>query len=137
MRHYKDINRKMMKEKGFTLVETLFSLLLILLAILLMTRVIICAVDGLKKSRIRFNTIQEIESRKNRLLSTPFDSVELEDGSYSKEENHFKMKWIIKSITPTLKVIDLWVSYRGLTKRAYFYRSKFIKNNRETEEKND
>ena len=137
MRHYKVIRQTNMKTKGFTLVETLFSLLLISLAILLITRIIICALDGHKKSQIRFKTLQEIEFCKNQLLSKPFDSVELEEGSYSKEENHFKMKWIIKSITPTLKIIDLWVSYRGLTKRAYFYRSQYIKNNQVTEEKND
>lgn len=126
MKHYKVGN-------GFTLIETLVSLLLIALAILLISEVIVCAIDGHKKSQIRFKIGQEIESCKNRLLAKSFDSVELKDGSYSKEENHCTMTWDIKSITPTLKMIHLSVEFeyrfKGLTKREYFYKSKYIKNN--------
>ena len=49
------------------------------------------------------------------------------------EQPDGKKCWEIKSITPTLKVIHLTVSYKGLTKRVYFYKSKYIKNNETTD----
>ncbi len=136
------------EEKGFTIIETLFSLLLVALAVLLLTRAVVTAIDTYKKSRIRFIMSQEIESCKNKLLSTSFDSLQLQDGNYSKKENIFAFNWEIKSITPTIKAIKLSVSFsvslkhraKGFTRQVYFYRSKYIKNNKNnttTEVKND
>ena len=133
--YYRGIRQPGAKAKGFTLIETLVSLVLIALAILLIAKVIVCAFDGHKKSRIRLNVSQELEFCKNQLLSKSFDSDELKVGSYSKKENHIKKNWQIKSITPTLKIIHLVISYKGLTKRVYFYKSKYIKNNEITSNK--
>jgi len=135
MRMSMSMNAAVRYNKGFTLIETLVSLLLIAMAILLIAKVIVCAFDGLKKSRIRLNVSQEMESCKNQLLSKSFDCNELKAGSYSKKENHIKKNWEIKSITPTLKIIHLSISYKGLTKRVYFYKSKYIKNNEITNNK--
>jgi len=116
--------------RGFTVVETLVALLLIALALVLVSNIIVTAAGVYKKSQLRLQAEQEIESRKNRLLSGPFDSVELQEGHYLKEDPLFKMKWDIKNITPTLKLIDISITYKynyyRLTGKTYFYKSKYI-----------
>jgi prepilin-type N-terminal cleavage/methylation domain-containing protein len=116
--------------RGFTIIETLIALLLIALALVLVSNIIVSAVGVYKKSHLRLQAEQEIGSCKNRLLSGPFDSVELQEGHYLKEDSLFKMKWDIKSITPTLKLINIAITYKynyyRLTRKTYFYKSKYI-----------
>jgi prepilin-type N-terminal cleavage/methylation domain-containing protein len=115
------------KESGFTLIELLFTMLLVLLALLLMSNVIIRSIDGNKKSYIRFQLSQELESGKNRLLSKPFDSEELKNGCYAVQEKYFKIVRSISSLSPTLKIIKLSISYKTLTRQIFFYKSRYIK----------
>jgi prepilin-type N-terminal cleavage/methylation domain-containing protein len=115
------------KEKGFTLIELLVSLLLVLLALLFMFNIIIFSIDGSKKSHIRLQLSQKLESCKNRLLSKSFDSVELKDGYLSIDEDPFKICQTINSISPVLKKIKISISYRSLTRQIFFYKSKYIK----------
>lgn len=117
------------KDRGFTIIETLFSLLLISLALMSIAQMITAAIDAQKKSNLRFMMQQKIEYCRDQLVSKPFAAVELEEGSYSIEEKPLKINWDIKNISPTLKLIHLSVSYKNITKKAYFYISKYIKNN--------
>ncbi|UCH92520.1 MAG: prepilin-type N-terminal cleavage/methylation domain-containing protein [Candidatus Aminicenantes bacterium] len=135
MRHYKKNNQaveqekqKPGKDKGFTIIETLFSLLLIALVLLFIAKMIAYGIEAHRKSFIRFNMLQKIENCKNQLAAKAFDANELEQGSYSHRDHIFKMNWDINNISPTLKLIRVSISYKSLTKRAYFYRSKHIKN---------
>ena len=132
MRH-NNKNRKQFKKSGkdhgFTIIETLFSLLLISLALMSIAQMITAAIDAQKKSNLRFMMQQKIENYQNQLVSKSFAAVELEEGSYSNEEFPLKINWEIKNISPTLKLILLSVSYKKITKKAYFYISKYIKNN--------
>lgn len=121
--------KKPVKDSGFTIIETLFSLLLISLALVSISQMIITAIDAQKKSALRFNMQQKIEYCRNQLVSKTFTAAELEEGSYSTAEHPLKINWNIKNISPTLKVIHLSVSYKNITKKAYFYISKYIKNN--------
>ncbi len=117
------------KDSGFTIIETLFSLLLISLALMSIAQMITAAIDAQKKSNLRFMIQQKIEYCQNQLVSKSFAAAELEAGSYSTEENPLKIYWDIKNISPTLKLIHLSVSYKmKMTKKAYFYISKYIKN---------
>jgi Tfp pilus assembly protein PilV len=129
--------KKPEKDSGFTIIETLFSLLLISLALVSISQMITAAIDAQRKSTIRFNMQQKIEYCRNQLVSKSFAAAELEEGSYSTAENPLKINWDIKNISPTLKLIHLSVSYKKITKKAYFYKSMYIKNNEPTEVKND
>ena len=140
MKHNKKNKRmikKLEKDKGFTIIETLFSLLLISLAVVCLYQMITFAIDAQKKSAIRFNMQQKIESCRSQLVSKSFDNDELEEGSYSTTEIPLKIKWDITNISSTLKLIQLSVTYKQVTKKVYFYKSKYIKNNEPTEVKND
>jgi Tfp pilus assembly protein PilV len=140
MKHNKKNNKqfkKPEKDSGFTIIETLFSLLLILLALMSISQMITAAIGAQRKSTLRFNMQQKIEYCRNQLLSKSFAAAELEEGSYSTAENPLKINWDIKDISPTLKFIHLSVSYKKITKKAYFYKSRYIKNNEPTEVKND
>ena len=115
---------------GFTIVETLCSLLLAALAVLLLAQTMVSAMDTDKQSALRFNMLQTMEYYKNQLVSKPFDDPQLTAGNYSDEDKdkHFKMKWVISDISPTLKAVDFSISYKSLGKRSYFYKSGTIKN---------
>jgi prepilin-type N-terminal cleavage/methylation domain-containing protein len=115
------------KEKGFTLIELLVSLLLVLLALLFIINIIVFSIDGNKKSYIRLQLSQKLESCKNLLLSKPFDSAELKDGHSSTDEEPFKINQDINSISPVLKKIKMSISYKSLTRQIFFYKSKYIK----------
>lgn len=120
--------KKPEKDSGFTIIETLFSLLLISLALVSISQMITAAIDAQKKSTLRFNMQQKIESCRAQLVSKSFAAAELEEGSYSTLENPLKINWDIKNISPTFKLIHLSVTYKKITKEAYFYISKYIKN---------
>lgn len=127
MKHTSRTIKRKSKEKGFSLIELLFTMLLVLAALLLMSNVIIRSIDGNKKSYIRFQLSQKLESGKNRLLSKPFDSEELKDGRSVTQEDSFKVVRSISSLSPTLKVITLSISYKTLTRQIFFYKSRYIK----------
>lgn len=127
MKKLKKIIKTNREEKGFTLVEVLFSFLLLLIAILFMTNIIIYSLEGNKKSRIRLEVSQKLVYCKNQLLSKSFDSEELKDGHTSIDEPLFRIDWNINSISPTLKKIKLSILYKTLKKQIYFYKSKYIK----------
>lgn len=117
------------KDSGFTIIETLFSLLLISLALMSIAQMITAAIDSQKKAALRFNMQQKIEYCRNQLVSKSFAATELEEGSYSTVEYPLNINWDIKNISPALKLIHLSVSYKKITKEAYFYISMYIKNN--------
>lgn len=125
--------KKPVKNSGFTIIETLFSLLLISLALMSISQMITAAIAAQKKSTLRFNMQQKIEYCRNQLVSKSFAAAELEEGNYSTLEDPFKINWDIRNISPTLKLIRLSVSYKKITKKAYFYISKYIKNNKPKE----
>ena len=66
MRNLKKIKKmkQQEKEKGFTLVELLVSLMLILVALLFILNIIVFSIDGSKKSYIRLQVSQKLESCK-------------------------------------------------------------------------
>jgi prepilin-type N-terminal cleavage/methylation domain-containing protein len=122
-------NRQRGKEKGFTLVETLVSLLLVTLAVVFISNTLITAIEIQRNSEIRFRLFQEMENCKNELNCKPFDAFELKQGSYSKEVDLGKISWQITDISPTLKILRLFISSKKAAKRSYFYKSKYINNN--------
>lgn len=125
------INKRINKRiTGFTIVETLCSLLLAALAVLLLGQTMVSALNTDKQSALRFDMMQTMEYYKNQLVSKPFADPQLTAGNYSGQDNdkHFKMKWVITDLSPTLKAVDFSISYKNLGKRSYFYKSGTIKN---------
>lgn len=121
-----ETNRRQ-RHGGFTLVEIIVSWLLVLLALLFVCRIIVFAFDGLKKSRIRLQMSQKLESSRDRLLSKPFNSPDLAEGHTVSEDGLFKIDREITGLSPTLKRIRFSVSYKILTSRLIFYKSKYIR----------
>lgn len=115
------------KKRGFTIIEVLFSLLIISLALVFISKVIINSINLNKKSHIKFNILQKFECQKNTLISKPFYSTDLRIGNFSKRDGRFKLSWKIENVTESLKKINLSVSYKILKKQAYFLKSKFIR----------
>ena len=121
-------NREKGNQNGFTLIETLVSLLLVTLAVVFISKMLITGIEIQRKSEIRFHLLQEMENCKNELNSKPFGSIELKQGSYSKKVDPGNISWNIADISPTLKIIRLLISSKGAAKRFYFYKSKYINN---------
>lgn len=119
--------KKKFTENGFTLIEVLVSWLLVLLALLFISKIIVFSFDGIKKSRIRLEITQKLETCKNQLLSKPFDSQELKDGHSSIDDGVFRVTRDISSLCLTLKEIKLSIAYKTLSKQIYFYKSMYIK----------
>ncbi|MCP4154495.1 MAG: hypothetical protein GY757_42615 [bacterium] len=113
--------------EGFTLIDSLFSLILIISALLFMAKVFLFAIKGNQKSFTRLQMSQEMESCKNRLLSKPFLSPELEEGKTIQEKDTFKIASTVHTISPGLKKITLSVSGKYLTRQRCFYKSRYIK----------
>ena len=113
-------------ERGFTLVEIIVSWMLVLLSLLFVCRIVVFAFDSFKKSRIRLQMTQKLESSKNLLLSKPFQSTDLSAGHTAGEDGLFKIDQEITDLSPTLKRIRLSISYKILTRQIIFYKSKYI-----------
>lgn len=115
------------RQGGFTLIETLVSWMLVVLGLLFICKVVVFSLDVLKKSRIRLEISQKVESCRDRLLSRPFYSPDLADGFACMEDGVFKIDRYISSISPTLKKIKFVIKYKILTRQLIFYKSKFIR----------
>lgn len=120
---------KKSRQGGFTLIETLVSLFLVLIGVLFVTKVIIFSLDLNKKSLIRLKLCQQVSNQIHTLLSKPFNSEKLLPGNFTATRDAFRIKWTITPITPTLKKIDLSVSYKKFFRKSYGYKSKTIKTN--------
>lgn len=110
--------------EGFTLIEVLVSLVIILMAVIFISRVIMYSLDGLRKSAIRLEMTQTLESQANRLMPLPFYAPDLDSGAAVFKEGEFFIRRQVNHLSPTLKRVDLAVSYDVLTLRFYFYKSK-------------
>lgn len=122
-----DRRRRQEGQEGFTVIEAIVSWMVVILGLLFIGRILVFSFDGLKKSRIRLEMSQEVESYKNRLLSKPFLSPDLADGFVRLEDGEFKIDRYISSISPTLKKIKFVITYKVLTRQFIFYKSKFIR----------
>ena len=113
-------------EKGFTLVETLIALMLVTMAILSSAMFLSFSLQQYRLSLVRFESAQKLENLKNRLLSSPFESGELTDGSHSAPEEKWKTDWVVSAVSGSLKRIDAAVFGGKLKKNLVFYKSKLF-----------
>jgi Tfp pilus assembly protein PilV len=119
----------MMKKttKGFSLIETVISLFIVLLGLLFIAKIIALSLDMGRRSLYRFRLQQKHEYYQNLLLASSFQSAELSEGDHSRAEEDFSIHWAINDIETGLKKIELMTSYKGFKQRSDLYKSKFIK----------
>ncbi len=115
-----------MNNKGFTLIETMVSVLLIMIAVLYVTSVIIHSLRYSKKNKDIFYIHQKADNIKNQLLSNQFNSIELSEGETKREEDGYEIFCKIVNKSESLKEISLIIKKMGLNKKYYFIKSKYI-----------
>jgi len=134
-----DKRRKIMKSRqnemkkkgnsGFTVIEALISLLLVVVIVSMVSNVMVSGLHGYKRSQARLQMSQELELQKNLLLSKNFNDDELTEGDYSKKAENFSMQWKIIDLSPSLKKVSLFLlynfEYSKVAKRMEFYKSKY------------
>jgi prepilin-type N-terminal cleavage/methylation domain-containing protein len=122
------VKAKPVRRNGFTLIEVMFTLLLVSLVVMTTARMTVVAFDSYKKSKAGFLLFSRMEDFKNQLLSGSFDSEKWNAGSYSTVEDPFMINWTIRLATPTLKVAHLSFSHKngGVVRRDGFYKSRHI-----------
>ncbi|MEN8153579.1 MAG: prepilin-type N-terminal cleavage/methylation domain-containing protein [Acidobacteriota bacterium] len=114
-------------KNGFTLIETLVSLLIISYSIIFFLNTILFSMQETGRSSVRFKVFQKIDFEKNRLLSIIFESPELTEGYSQKKENNMIISKQIVNRGPELKKIYIEVQYKNFISKIVFFRSKIIK----------
>jgi len=112
--------------KGFTLIETLVSLSLVLLAVLFSARVTIFVLGQARNSLMRFRLIEKLDYYKNYLSSLSLAAPELAAGTHGQESGEFRISWRVAAAGTFLKRIDLLAAVPGYALPLVCYKSKFI-----------
>jgi len=123
------LNRFFQEEKmnkGFTLIETLVSLSLLLLAVLFSARVSAFALAQARDSLLRFRLIEKLDYYKNYLSSLSLAAPELAEGDHRQQGRGFTVSWHVKAVGGFLKKIDLLAAAASHSLPLVIYRSKFI-----------
>jgi prepilin-type N-terminal cleavage/methylation domain-containing protein len=119
-------------KKGFTLIETLVALTLLMFAVLFNARVMIFALEQSRQSSLRFHLIETSDYYKNYLSSLSFAAPDLADGGHRQLSRKFVVTWQVEAAEPGLKRINLLVNGPNYSLPQVFFKSHFIQ-----EEKND
>jgi hypothetical protein len=112
--------------KGFTLIEMLFSLALVMLAVLFSARIMVFALDQSRQANLRFRLIETCDYHKNELSSLDFAASDLADGTHRKASWGFIVTWRVETAEPGLKRINLLVAGPNQSLPTAFYKSQFI-----------
>jgi prepilin-type N-terminal cleavage/methylation domain-containing protein len=112
--------------KGFTLVETLVALTLVLLAVLFGARITAFALAQARQSSLRFRLIETADHYKNYLSSLPFPAPELADGGHRQICRWFVVSWRVEAAAAGLKRITLLAAGPQHALALVFLKSKFI-----------
>lgn len=112
--------------KGFTLIETLVSLALVMMAVLFSARILVFALNQSRQSSLRFRLIETSDYYKNYLSSLPFSAPDLADGSHRQDSQKFIVTWRVEPAEAGLKRINLLVTAPNYSLPLAFYKSHFI-----------
>ena len=114
-------------KKGFTLIETLVSLALLMLAVLFSARILIFALGQSRQANLRFRLIETGDYYKNHLSSLSFSAPDLANGSHRQDSQKFIVTWRVEPAEAGLKRINLLVAGPNYLLPMVFYKSHFIK----------
>ncbi len=112
--------------KGFTLIETLVSLSLVLLAVLFSARVTAHVLAQERNSLLRFRLIESLDYYKNYLTSLAQAAPELAEGGHRQQDRGFTISWRVAAAGAFLKRIDLRAAAASYALPLVFFKSKFI-----------
>ena len=112
--------------KGFTLIETLVSLALLLLAVLFSARVMFFALGQSRQADLRFRLVETAEYYKNHLSALPFSAPDLADGGHRQASRTFIVSWRVEPAAVGLKRVDLRVAGQNCAQAIVFFKSNFI-----------
>jgi len=112
--------------KGFTMIETMVSLSLLLLAVLFSARIIAFALEQSRRSGLRFRLVEKLDYYKNYLTSLTFASPELAAGEHSEKNGEFRVNWRVQLASPFLKCIRLTAATPQYALPLLFYKSNYF-----------
>ena len=115
-----------MNKKGFTIVETMLSVLLIMIGIIQITTIISYSLKFTKKTKDLFLIDQKAEYIKNQLLSEPFLTTNLKAEEIKKNEKEYKIIFKIINKSDSLKEINLSIRKNNIGNKYFFIKSKYI-----------
>ncbi len=115
------------KNSGFTLIETLISLILISFSTIFILKCSIISLNGIKNSNLRFKIGQLLENKKNLFLGEQFESPLLSAGKRTESLKGIFIRIKIDDVTPSLKKIILEGSGNNFKTALVFYRSEIVK----------
>lgn len=113
-------------KNGFTIIETMISLFLILIALMFFLNLIIQAKSELKRSQIRFSLYQDYDNFANKLMSLPFNSGQNRFPGSEFSKNKIRVSYLVKNISDSLTKVTITISNNRLKIQSYLYKSRFI-----------
>jgi type II secretory pathway component PulJ len=113
--------------KGFTLVETLVSLSLLMLAVLSSSRIMVAALAQTRQAQARFRLVEKLDYYKNYLSSLPPGAAELAPGPHSGQDGEIRAQWRVEDAGAFLKRVRLEVANAHLSLRLALCRSQFLR----------
>lgn len=112
--------------KGFTLVETLVALTLLMLAVMFGARVTFFALHQARRAGLRFRMMEMGDHYKHYLCSLPFSAPELVDGVHAKAGRELTLNWRVGTAAAGLKQVKLQIVARHHSLALDFLKSRFI-----------
>lgn len=112
--------------KGFTLVETMVSLCLVMLAVLFSARIIVYALEQSRRAALRFRLVEKLDDYKNYLSSLSFAAPGLAAGGHEEESGGFMVSWRVQLVAPFLKSVRLTASMPHVALPLSFYKSSYF-----------
>jgi len=112
--------------KGFTLIETLVALTLLLVAVLFSARITIFALHQARQAGFRFRLMEAGDYYKHYLSSIPFQAPELANGAHCQVSREFVMSWRVAAVAPGLKRVRMRAAGPKHSIAVDFYKSNSI-----------
>jgi len=112
--------------KGFTLIETLVALALLLAAVLFSARITIFALAQARQAGMRFRLLATCDYYKNYLSSLPFSAADLADGSHRQAGREFIVTWRVAPAGTGMKKIELLAAGLHCALPLVFFKSRLI-----------
>jgi type II secretory pathway component PulJ len=112
--------------KGFTLIETMVSMSLVMLAVLFCARIIIYALEQSRLADLRFRLVEKLDDYKNYLSSLSFAAPGLAAGEHGEESGEFKVSWRVQLVAPFLKSVRLTAASPRYALPLFFYKSRYF-----------
>jgi len=116
-----------MKNKdGFSLVETMVSMSLVLLGLLMSSRILMYSWHHQGGVMLRFKTGEALAERKNALIALPFASPSMQVGAHELEEDSIRFEWFVEETGPGMKEIKISASRGAYRIETLLIRSIYI-----------